>query len=162
MNSKLKDLEKEIMGFDHTYQMSDDSGVWRAGRKEEEAIVKVTRNLPLTDKEKLLAACKAIYNSWHPGNDFDNDKHQIVQNKIITLCGFSFKISHNLEDLSEEYMERFIQKTFDRMTEYNHLSLFDGPIEDHPKFEWVCEVAKEDFKDKYGEIGFVENGRQNV
>lgn len=162
MNPKLEDLKEQIMNFDHTYEMSDDSGVWRQGRKEEEAIVEVTKNLSLADKERILAACKLEYNSWNPKNDFVNHPHKIIQNKIITLCGFSRKTSYKLSDLSEEYMERFIEKTFDRMTENGHLHLFDGPMEDHPKFEWVCEVAEENFEDKYGEIGFTEDGRSDV
>lgn len=162
MNSTLEELKQRIIHFDHTFEYSDDSSVWRANFPIQESILKNTVNLPLVDKEKLLAACKVEYNSWYPGNDFDNGREQVVQNKIRVLCGFSFKTSNKLEDLSEEYMERFIEKTFDRMTEHGHLHLFDGPMEDHPQFEWVCEVAEEDFEDKYGEIGFTENGRQNV
>lgn len=162
MDPKLEDLKEQIMNFDHTYEMSDDSGVWRQGRKEEEAIVEVTKNLSIADKERLLAACKLEYNSWDPKNDFVNYPHKIIQNKIITLCGFSFKTYHNLDELPEEYMERFIEKTFDRLTDSGHLYLFDGPMEDHPKYEWVCEIAAENFKEKYAETGFTDNGRQSV
>jgi|GEM_PF-7071893 len=162
MESTLEKLKERIVLFDHTFEYSDDNSVWRANFLIQEGILKDTVNLSLVDKERLLAACKAKYNSWHSSNDFDNGKDQVVQNKIRLLCGFSFKTCHTFEDLSEEYMERFIEKTFDRMTEYAHLHLFDGPIEDHPQFEWVYESAKANFEDKYGEIGFIEDGRQNV
>ena len=162
MDPKLEYFKEQVMNFDHTYEMSDDSGVWRQGRKEEEAIVEVTKNLSIADKERLLAACKLEYNSWNPNNDFDNDQYKVIQNKIIVLCGFSFKTYYNLDDLPEEYMERFIEKTFDRLTDSGHLSLFAGPIEDHPRYEWVCEIAAENFKEKYAGTGFTDNGRQSV
>lgn len=160
MSFKLVQLKEQIMGFDHTYEYSDDHSVWRSNFEIQEQITKITRDLSLDDKEKLLAACRAEYNLY-PNRNFDNG-NPVIPNKIITLCGFSLKTSYKLGDLSEEYMERFIEKTFDRMTENGHLHLFDGPMEDHPKFEWVCEVAEENFEDKYGEIGFTEDGRSNV
>lgn len=162
MNSTLEEIKKKIMSFDHTYEFSDDYRVWQAGNYEQKQIIEMTKNLSLDDKQKIRNACKAAYNSWSSGFDFDNDKDQVVQNKILALCGFSFRIYRSFEDLPEEYMEKFIEKTFNRMTDRGHLELLDCPIEEHPKYEWVVEVAKEDFLDAYEENGFIDNGRENV
>ncbi len=158
----LEKVFTKIMQFDYKYEMSDDNQVYQKNSEREKRIVQITQNFPLPVKEKLFAACKKQYNYWHPNSVFDDSNNSIAQNKIITLCGFSSKSFYNLNDLPQEYIERFIEKTFDRLTDSGHLYLLDGPMEDHPKYDWVCEVAEEDFKEKYGKTGFIDNGMQSV
>jgi hypothetical protein len=52
-------------------------------------------------------------------------------------------MSTNLFDQSDEVIEKYIDLAQHRLVNAGHLPFVDEPIEDSPKFDYVCEVAQE-------------------
>lgn len=155
----IEKLKEQIVHFDHTYEMSDDYSVYRNCSEAQRQIVEETKNLHLSEKRELLKYCKMVYNSWGNNRNFDNDEYQIIQNKMRTLCGFSFNTYKNFSSLPEEYKEEFIEQVFDKLVDNGDIYLSDNPMEDHPSFDRVCDLAEEKFDDKYYDNPYIDDGR---
>jgi hypothetical protein len=54
----------------------------------------------------------------------------------------------SFDSLTEDVQQKYIQKAYDNLVDSGFLPFVDEPIEDSPKFDWVCEVAQEMYEEE--------------
>ena len=46
-------------------------------------------------------------------------------------------------DIHEDIQQEFIEKAYNYLIDMNRIAFIDEPIEDHPSYYLICEVAEE-------------------
>lgn len=52
------------------------------------------------------------------------------------------------DQLDEDIQQEYIEKAYYKMVDSAHIIMLDDPMEDHPSFDWVCEVAQEMYEEE--------------